>query len=71
MKDCQVKNFKMSGNTATYSTECTGEMQVKADTKVAFNDAGFVMDSTSTMNHGGQPMTTKLHMESKYLGPCK
>ena len=70
-KDCQVKDFKMSGNTATYKTECGGEMNVKAETKVAFNDTGMVIDSSSTMVRKGQPMTTKLHMESKYLGACK
>ena len=44
---------------------------MRGDTKISFNDAGFVMDTNMVMSHGGQPMTTKQHMESKYLGPCK
>jgi hypothetical protein len=70
-KDCKVDNFKMSGNTATYTMACTGAHPMKGDTRISFNDAGFVMDQNMTMDRGGQPMTTKSHMESKYLGPCQ
>jgi hypothetical protein len=70
-KDCKVENFKMSGNTASYTMTCTGKNEMKGDTRISFNDTGFVMDSNMTMSHGGQPMSTKQHMESKYLGPFK
>ena len=70
-KDCKVENFKMSGNTATYTMQCTGDMKMKGDNKITFNDSGFVMDQNMAMDHGGQVMKTRNHMESRYLGPCK
>ena len=27
MEQCEIKNFKMSGNTASYTTVCKGDMQ--------------------------------------------
>ncbi len=70
-KDCEIRNFKMTGNTATYSMECKGEMQMKADNKITFANDGFVMDMKMAMNHGGKPMNMTQHMEGKYVGPCK
>lgn len=70
-KDCKVENFKMAGNTASYTMSCTGTMNMSAENRIAFSGDGFVMDSKSTMNHGGTVMNSTSHMEAKYVGPCK
>jgi hypothetical protein len=70
-KDCDVKDFRMSGNTASYKMVCTGEHAMTADNKITFNGNGYDMDMTMDMSHGGQPMHMKQHMEARYLGACK
>ena len=69
--DCQFKNMNVSGNTASYTMTCTKPSQMSADTKMTFTGDGYKMDMVMAMNHGGQPMNMKQHMEAKYLGPCK
>ena len=70
-KDCEVKDFKMSGNNATYKLICKGQMNMQADVNMSFNDSGFKMDQKMSMNQGGQPMQMNHRMESRYIGPCK
>ncbi|MEO5695328.1 MAG: DUF3617 family protein [Usitatibacter sp.] len=68
---CEIKDFKMSGNTATYTMECKGERAMKADNRITFSGDGFTMDMKMAMNAGGKPMNMTQHMEGKYVGPCK
>jgi hypothetical protein len=70
-KNCEIKDFKMSGNTASYTMECKGESAMKADNKITFGDNTFVMDMKAQMNQRGQVMNMTQHMEGKYLGACK
>lgn len=70
MPDCEVKNFRMSGNTATYTTVCKGEMEMTADNKVTFRDNGYSMEMKTAMKQGGQVMNMSQKMEGRYLGPC-
>jgi hypothetical protein len=66
-----VKNFNMSGNTATYTTVCKGDPAMTIDAKITFIDAGYNMDMKMAMNQGGQVMNMTQKMESRYLGACK
>ena len=70
-KGCEVKNFKMSGNTASYTTVCTGEREMTSDANITFTDNGYKMDMKTAMKQGGQTMNMTQRMESRYLGPCK
>ena len=70
MPDCEVKNFKMSGNTATYTTVCKGEMEMTADNRITFRDNGYSMEMKTAMKQGGQVMNMSQKMEGRYLGPC-
>jgi hypothetical protein len=67
---CDIKNMKVSGNTATYTMDCKNP-KMTADTKITFTGNGYVMDSNMTSEHGGQAMKMKQHVEGKYVGPCK
>jgi hypothetical protein len=69
--NCEVKNFNMSGNTATYTTVCKGDPEMTADTKVTFVDTGYKMDMKMAMKQGGQVMNMSQQMEGRYMGPCK
>ncbi len=70
-KNCEVKNFHMSGNTATYQLVCKGGPDMVADNRITFTGNGYRMDMKTDMNEGGQTIHMKQHMEGRYLGPCK
>ena len=70
-KNCEVKNFRMSGNTASYTTVCKGDPDMTADTTITFKGDGYVMDMKMAMNQGGQVTNMTQRMESRYVGPCK
>lgn len=69
--DCEIKNFKVSGNTATYQMACKGEHEMTADNKVTFNGDNYTLDMTMAMKRDGKVMNLSQHMENRYLGPCK
>ena len=69
-ENCEIKNFKMSGNTASYTMICKGGPDMVADNTITFRDGGYTMDMKMQMDRGGQAMNMKQHMEGKYLGPC-
>jgi hypothetical protein len=74
MENCEVKDFNMSGNTATYTMDCKasgGAPPMKADNRITFVPDGFKMDMKMAMNQGGQVMNMNQRMEARYLGPCK
>ena len=72
-ENCEVKNFKMSGNTASYRMECKGKGNgggMSTDNRITFREGGYSMDMKMNMDQGGRAMTMNQHMEGKYLGPC-
>jgi len=70
-QNCEMKNFKMSGDTASYTMVCKGGPDMTADNRIAFRNDGFSMDMNMSMDQGGHPMHMKQHIESRYLGACK
>ena len=70
-ENCDIKNFNMSGNTATYTMVCKGDQPMSADNKITFSGDGFKMDMKMAMTRGGQVMNMTQRMEGKYIGPCK
>ena len=68
---CEIKNFKMSGNTASYTTVCKGEHAMTADTTITFAGNDYKMDMKMSMNQSGQVMKMNQKMDGRYLGPCK
>ena len=69
--NCEMKDFKMSGNTASYKMVCKGENAMTADNTITFVPDGYKMVMKMAMDHGGQKMNMTQNMEAKYLGPCK
>jgi hypothetical protein len=70
--ECKTKDHKVSGDTVTYTIECTGQNSVTLTSgKMIYKENTFDGTSTTTTKTTGQPerqMTTK--MSGKYLGPC-
>lgn len=70
-ENCEVRDVKMSGNTASYTWECKGERPMKADNKMTFLDNGFDMDMNMSMTQNGQVMNMKQKMQARHIGACK
>jgi hypothetical protein len=68
--DCDVKDFKMSGNTASYKMVCKGANPMEADSTITFVPDGYKGTTRMAMDHGGQKMNMTSKFEAKYLGPC-
>ena len=67
---CEFSNFKMSGNTASYTMSCK-QPPMSADNVIMFSGDSYKMDMKIAMTQGGQVMNMKQHFEGKYLGACK
>jgi uncharacterized protein DUF3617 len=68
--NCQVKDMKVSGNSADYKMACT-DPEMTADNHIVFRDNGFAMDTKMVMKQQGQAMNMSQHIEGKYVGACK
>jgi len=69
-KNCEMKDFRMSGNTATYKMVCTGEHAMSAENKITFHGEGYTMDMKMAMDQGGRPMNMTQHITARYVGAC-
>lgn len=70
--NCEIKDFKMSGNTATYKMVCKDrDMAMTADNTITFVPDGYRMAMKMAMDQGGQKMNMTQNMEARYKGPCK
>lgn len=66
---CEVKNVKMSGNSASYTAVCK-DPEMTADTNITFNASGYTMNTKTAMKQGGQTMNMTQKIEGRYIGPC-
>lgn len=70
-QNCDIQDFKMSGNTASYRMVCKGDPAMTADNRITFVSDGFNMTMKMAMDQRGQKMNMTQNMEGRYLGPCK
>ena len=68
-ENCEVTNFSMSGNTASYTMTCS-KPKMSADNKITFSGDGYKMDMKMAMDQGGQMVNMNQHMEGKRTGDC-
>ena len=69
-QNCEVKDFKMSGNTATYKMVCKGQHAMEADSVITFVPDGYKGTTKMAMIREGQKMNMTTSYEAKYLGAC-
>jgi hypothetical protein len=70
-ENCEVRDMKMSGDTATYTMECKGDVPMKADNRITFAGNGFDMDMKMAMSQGGQVMNMSQKIKARHIGACK
>jgi hypothetical protein len=70
--NCEIKNVKASGNTASYTMSCPAPHEMNAEAQMTFLPNGYNMDMKMNMvsSKGGQPMSMTQHMEARLVGPC-
>lgn len=69
-ENCSIRNMKMSGNTASYTMECTKDPQMVSDVVMTFAGDSFTMKQNTTMDRNGQKMKMVNDMTGRYVGPC-
>ncbi|HSP35623.1 MAG TPA: DUF3617 family protein [Thermoanaerobaculia bacterium] len=65
-QSCELTDYKIDGNTVTWSVKCTGKMEATGTGKMIFS--GDAYESTTHMKIGDMEMMQ--HFTGKYLGEC-
>lgn len=68
---CSTRNVRMSGNTLSYSMECTKSPKMKGDVTMTFSGDSYTMKQDLVMDQGGQMMPMTNTITGTYKGPCK
>jgi hypothetical protein len=69
---CVTSNFKMAGESATFTTVCKqGSETQTVELRLTPTSKGFATEARTTTSQGGQVYKSTIKSESRYLGPCK
>lgn len=71
MPDCQMKDFKHSGDTTSFKMSCKGRQSMDMDSTMTHTADGFRMTSHMSGNMEGRPMNMKQDIQARFVGPCK
>lgn len=69
-ENCEIRDFRMAGNTASYRMVCKGEAAMTADNTITFVAEGFNLVMKMAMERGGQKMNMTQTMQGRHLGAC-
>ena len=70
-KNCKIKDYKLRGNTATWSIVCTGKDAMSGTGTMTTTATSFSGKSTFKMRQNGDTMDVVSHMTGKRVGDCK
>jgi hypothetical protein len=68
---CQMSDYKMQGNTATWNMACKGENAMTGSGSITYSGTSYSGTNKMTMMRGGKPQTMNMQYNGKYLGDCK
>jgi hypothetical protein len=68
--DCKVSDYKVVGNTVTYSMKCTTPQEMTMTGEFVYGDNKYDGVTKITTSRGGQPMDMTMKMTGKRLGDC-
>ena len=70
-KDCQVSDYKKSGDTITFHMACTGAMQMHGDGKYQLLPDGSLHGTVHIAGTSdGQPVSIDSKVDGTRIGPC-
>lgn len=68
---CQMTDYKMQGNTATWSMACKGEEAMTGSGSITYSGTSYSGVNKMTMKRGGKVQTMTMQYSGKHLGDCK
>ena len=68
---CQMTDYKMQGNTATWNMSCKGEGAMKGSGSFTYSGTSYTGTNRMTMTEGGNTQTMTTHYSGRHLGECK
>jgi hypothetical protein len=70
-KNCDLKDYKLSGNTASWRIECRGETQMSGSGSFTYAGNSYSGTAKFVMKQGGQTMQMSQSYSARRLGDCK
>ena len=67
---CQVTDYKMQGNTATWNMACKGEGAMTGSGSITYSGTSYTGTNRMTMTEGGNSQTMTMHYSGRHLGAC-
>ena len=68
---CEVSNYRMQGNTATWNMACKGSDPMTGSGAMSFEGDRYTGINRMSMKQGGQTTQMTMNYAGRYLGPCK
>ena len=68
---CQMTDYKMQGNTASWNMACKGEGAMTGSGTATYNGTSYTGTNRMTMKRGGQVQTMTMQYSGRRLGECK
>ena len=68
---CQVSDYKLQGNTATWNWTCKGGEEMRGTATMTFSGTTYTGVSKMSMQQGGQTHNMTVHYSGKHVGDCK
>lgn len=70
-KNCDIKDYKLSGNTASWRIECRGETQMTGSGTFTYSGDSYSGTSKFVMKTGGETMNMAQSYSARRVGDCK
>ena len=68
---CQITDYKLQGNTASWNLTCKGEEAMTGSGIITYSGTSYSGTNKMTMKHGGQVQNMTMHYAGKHIGECK
>ena len=68
---CEIKDYKMQGNTASWRMECKGPNAMSGNGTVTYSGSSYSGQTQFSMKEQGQTMTMNHAFSGKRVGDCK
>ena len=68
---CQVSNYRLTGNTASWDMACKGPEEMTGSGTITFSGDSYTSTTRMAMKSGGQTQNMTMHSAAKRVGDCK
>lgn len=69
--NCQISNYQLKGNTASWDMACKGAEEMTGSGTITFGGDSYTGTTRMTMKSGGQPHNMTMQYSGKRIGDCK